>query len=113
MPITQSMLRRLLASGEGKEEPVLRRASVLPVLTINDIPKECRSRLVPPTRTLSIRMVKTPGRVGGSIIAEADNTWAPKYSYSPLCLEQYMDLVRHAVETRHRTRGDVGLTALR
>ena len=30
--------------------------------------------------------------------------------YSPLGLEQYLDLARRAVETRHRVRGDVALT---
>jgi hypothetical protein len=46
-------------------------------------------------------------REGNSIIGEADRTWTRKYWYSPLGLEQYLDLVRRAVETRKRTHGDV------
>lgn len=49
-------------------------------------------------------------RHGGVLIAEADHTWTRKYWYSPLGLEQYLDLVRRAVEIRHRTTGDVELT---
>jgi hypothetical protein len=44
------------------------------------------------------------------LFAEADHTWTRKYWYSPLGLEQYLDLVRRAVETRHRVKGDVELT---
>jgi hypothetical protein len=47
---------------------------------------------------------------GNSIIGEADHTWTRKYWYSPLGLEQYLDLVRRAVETRQRTHGDVAVT---
>ena len=52
----------------------------------------------------------TLGRDGNEIYGEADHTWTRKYWYSPLGLEQYLDLVRRAVETRHRVRGDVELT---
>jgi hypothetical protein len=52
----------------------------------------------------------TVGRDGNGIYGEADHTWTRKYWYSPLGLEQYLDLVRRAVETRHRVRGDVELT---
>jgi hypothetical protein len=49
-------------------------------------------------------------REGDRIIAEANCGRPRKYLYSPIGLEQYMDLLRRAVETRHRTRGDVQLT---
>jgi hypothetical protein len=52
----------------------------------------------------------TIGRDGEVLFGEADHTWTRKYWYSPLGLEQYLDLVRRAVETRHRIRGDVELT---
>jgi hypothetical protein len=48
-------------------------------------------------------------RQGAVVYGEADHTWTRKYWYSPLGLEQYLDLVRRAVETRHRVRGDVEL----
>ena len=49
-------------------------------------------------------------RKGGLIEGEAEQLLTRKYWYAPLGLEQYMDLVRRAVETRHRLRGDVELT---
>lgn len=49
-------------------------------------------------------------RRGNAIEGEAEHVWTRKYWYAPLGLEQYMDLVRRAVETRHRLRGDVTLT---
>ena len=49
-------------------------------------------------------------RRGDVLFAEADHTWTRKYWYSPLGLEQYLDLVRRAVEIRHRVSGDVELT---
>jgi Restriction endonuclease len=48
-------------------------------------------------------------RQGGLVFGEGDHTWTRKYWYSPLGLEQYLDLVRRAVETRHRAKGDVEL----
>lgn len=48
-------------------------------------------------------------RDGDRIIGQADHTWTRKYWYEPLGLEQYLDLVRRAAETRQRTRGDVEL----
>lgn len=47
---------------------------------------------------------------GTVLDAEAEHSWTRKFWYAPVGLEQYMDLVRRAVETRHRLRGDVELT---
>jgi hypothetical protein len=52
------------------------------------------------------------GRDGAALYGQAEYLITRKYWYSPLGLEQYMDLVRRAVETRHRTRGDVGTPEL-
>jgi hypothetical protein len=49
-------------------------------------------------------------RRGSTLVGEADHTWTRKYWYSPLGLEQYLDLVRRAVELRQRTFGDVLVT---
>jgi hypothetical protein len=48
-------------------------------------------------------------REGDQFVAEAECLNSRKYWYSPLGLEQFMDLVRRSVETRQRTRGDVAL----
>jgi hypothetical protein len=54
--------------------------------------------------------IGTAGRDGNEMFGEADHTWPRKYWYSPLGLEQFLDLVRRAVETRHRVQGDFELT---
>lgn len=46
----------------------------------------------------------------GKIVGEADYTWTRKYWHSPLGLEQYLDLVRRAVEVRASSKGDVLLS---
>lgn len=48
-------------------------------------------------------------RSGDRIVGQAEFSWTRKYWYAPVGLEQYMDLVRRAVETRHRVKGDVEL----
>jgi hypothetical protein len=103
--------RTLLAGSDHTESPVDLPASVLPKLTIDDLPDGSAIQV----GTLKEGVVHldwngTLGRDGDEIFGEADHTWTRKYWYSPLGLEQYLDLVRRAVETRHRTRGDVELT---
>ncbi len=49
-------------------------------------------------------------REGTRLHAEADHTWTRKYWYDAIGLEQYLDLVRRAVELRSRVNGDVALT---
>ncbi|MGA2203134.1 MAG: hypothetical protein ABSG40_14330 [Terriglobales bacterium] len=103
--------RRLLVDSDDPEFPVDLPASVLPKLTIDDLPDGGAIQV----GTLKKSVVHldwsgTIGRDGDEIFGEADHTWTRKYWYSPLGLEQYLDLVRRAVETRHRVRGDVELT---
>ncbi|MGC2696973.1 MAG: restriction endonuclease [Candidatus Angelobacter sp.] len=49
-------------------------------------------------------------RDGNRLVAEANYCTWRKYWYSTLGMEQYFDLIRRAVETRHRIRGDVQVT---
>ena len=49
-------------------------------------------------------------REGARLLGEADHTWTRKYWYEAIGLEQYLDLVRRAVELRNRVQGDVSLT---
>lgn len=44
------------------------------------------------------------------LVGEADHTWTRKYWYSPVGLEQYLDLVRRAVEARQKSCGDAEVT---
>jgi hypothetical protein len=103
--------RKILADCEDEEDPVALPATVLSKLIIDDIPDGA----VIQVGTLKDDMLDldwngTLGRDGNGIYGEADLTWTRKYWYSPLGLEQYLDLVRRTVETRHRVRGDVELS---
>ena len=86
-------------------------ASVLPKLTIEDVPDGAKIQIGTMKEGVThLDWNGTLGRDGDKIYGEADHTWTRKYWYLPLALEQYLDLVRRAVETRHRVRGDVELT---
>jgi hypothetical protein len=96
---------------EEDEEPVALPASVLPQLTIEDVPDGATVQVGTwKENVLHLDWSGTLGRDGNEVCGEADHTMTRKYWYSPLGLEQYLDLVRRAVETRHRVCGDVELT---
>ncbi len=104
-------VRKLLAEAVDDEEPVVIPASVLTKLKLDDIP-EGVSFQIGSLKDLVIQL-DWEGRLyrqGATLEAEAEHIWTRKYWYAPLGLEQYMDLVRRAVETRHRLRGDVELS---
>ena len=102
--------RRILADSDD-ESPVDLPASILPKLTIGDLPDGGAIQVGTVKKgVVHLDWNGTIGRDGDDIFGEADHTWTRKYWYSPLGLEQYLDLVRRAVETRHRIRGDVELT---
>jgi hypothetical protein len=103
--------RRILSAADGSEEPVDLPLSILPKLTIDDVPNGASFQIG--TLKGGVLHLDWNGKLvrGGNVLfAEADYTWTRKYWYSPLGLEQYLDLVRRAVEIRHRVSGDVELT---
>jgi hypothetical protein len=103
--------RRLIALCDGPEEPGPLPASVLSELTIQDLPEGVAVEVgVTKEGVVHLDWSGRLYREGDVIFGEAEHTWTRKYWYSPLGLEQYLDLVRRAVETRHRLRGDVELT---
>src|SRR5438270_3348903 len=103
--------RRLIALCEDPEEPVTLPASVLSELTIHDLPEGVALHVgVTKEGILHLEWSGRLYREGEVIFGEAEHTWTRKYWYSPLGLEQYLDLVRRAVETRNRIKGDVELT---
>ena len=103
--------RRILALPPDESEPVALPVSVLSHLTIDDVPDGASFQIgTMKDSVLHLYWSGTLYRAGAIIVGEADYTWTRKYWYSPLGLEQYLDLVRRAVETRHRVRGDVELT---
>jgi hypothetical protein len=86
-------------------------SSVLPKITKDDIPEDVFIEVgALKDGVIHLEWSGRLYRIGDAIVGEADYTWTRKYWYSPLGLEQYMDLVRRAVETRHRLRGDTELT---
>jgi len=102
--------RRLLAQAQD-DEPVELPPAVLSKLTMEDMPDGARLQVgVRRDNTVYLDWSGTLHRKGSRLFGEADHTWTRKYWHSPLGLEQYLDLVRRAVETRHRVRGDVELT---
>lgn len=104
-------VRRALSLAAGDEEPTSLTAAVLAKLTIDDVPEHAAFQVgTHKEGVLHLDWNGTFHREGNLICAEADHTWTRKYWYAPLGLEQYLDLVRRAVETRHRIKGDVALT---
>ena len=103
--------RRIIASwNEEDEAPAELPASVLPKLAMDDLPEGITIHVGTHQKgVLHLDWNGMLGRDTKGIYGEADHTWTRKYWYSPLGLEQYLDLVRRAVETRHRVRGDVEL----
>lgn len=100
--------RSLLMAAPDDEGPVLLPRSVLKALSVADLPARARFKV----GTLKAGVIH-PDWHGefyaddGQVTGEAIHTWTRKYWYSPLGLEQYLDLVRRAVEVRQRLRGDV------
>lgn len=108
--MTPEAAKRALADAANDEEPVLLGAPVLGKLTIADVPEGARYEI----GTMEDGVVRLTWNGSfsveyGKLFGEADHTWTRKYWYSPLGLEQYLDLVRRAVEVRQRVRGDVTL----
>jgi len=103
--------RSILADSGDIDDPVTVPAGILAKLDIDDLPDGGAFQIgVLEDRAYHIEWNGKIGRDGSTVFGEADLTWTRKYWYSPLGLEQYLDLVRRTVETRHRTHGDVELT---
>src|SRR5436309_2911722 len=102
--------RRVLSLSDEEEGFVDLPVSVLSKLSVDDMPDRGSFQVGSPKD--GIVHLDWNGSLhcqGGLLFGEADHTWTRKYWYAPLGLEQYLDLVRRAVETRHRVRGDVEL----
>jgi hypothetical protein len=102
--------RRVLSLADAEEDFVDLPPSVLSKLTVDDMPDGGSFKIgSPKDGALHLDWNGSLHRLGGLLVGEADHTWTRKYWYAPLGLEQYLDLVRRAVETRHRVKGDVEL----
>lgn len=101
---------RSLLSVSSDEEPAILPRSILSNVSVDDLAGAAAFQI----GTLKDGVIQLDwdgrlGRVGDVFVAYAEYLNTRKYWYSPLGLEQFMDLVRRAVETRQRTRGDVEL----
>ena len=102
---------KLLADGADTEEPVFLPPPVLSKLSIDDLPLGTFIEIgVLKDGVMHVEWEGRLSRQGDRIVGEADYTWTRKYWYAPVGLEQYLDLVRRAVELRHKTHHDVELT---
>jgi hypothetical protein len=102
---------RALLNSADEDEPVTLPASVLPKLDLTDIPDGTGFQV----GTVEGNVYKlvwngTIYRRAENLVGEADHTWTRKYWYSAIGLEQYLDLVRRAVEARQKACGDVEVT---
>jgi hypothetical protein len=104
-------VRALLQDKVNEEESVSVPLRLLSELTLDDIPEGVSIEVgTMQDGIILLDWSGKPYRKGTFIIGEADHTLTRKYWYAPLGLEQYLDLVRRAVETRQRTHGDVEVT---
>jgi hypothetical protein len=102
--------RRVLSLAMNDDGPAILRPAALSKLTIDDVPEGASFQIgTPKDGAVHLEWNGTFHRGRNIIFAQADHTWTRKYWYAPLGLEQYLDLVRRAVETRHRVKGDVEL----
>jgi hypothetical protein len=100
-----------LEAAEEYEEPVVLPSQVLDEIEASDIPEGVLVQVgKPKDGVIHIEWSGTLRQEGGVIVGEADYTWTRKYWYSPVGLEQYLDIVRRAVEVRAAWKGDVKLT---
>lgn len=102
--------KKLLAEADY-EESVFLPPSILDKITVDNLPAGI-SVEVGNTKD-GVMHIEWSGRLyrnGDTISGEANHTWTRKYWYAPIGLEQYLDLVRRAVEARNRTHGDVELS---
>lgn len=109
--ISADEAKKMLISAVGLEEPVVLPKAVLKNIDASDIPPDVMIQVG--QLKGGIIHIDWDGHLyqeDGRIIGEADYTWTRKYWYNAIGLEQYMDLVRRAVETRFKTNGDVKLT---
>jgi hypothetical protein len=102
--------KHMLADATDKKTVIIP-ASLLKKLSLADIPVGVSVKIG--MLKDGVRHMEWEGRLyrsGEVIEGEAELLRTRKYWYGPITLEQYMELICLAVETRHRNRGDVELT---
>lgn len=108
--MTVDEARQLIAQ-HAEEEPVTISVNVLSELNAADLPEGVDVEIG--TLKENVVHLEWEGRLyrkGTYIYGEAEYSWPRKYWSQPLGMAEYLDLVRRAVETRHRLRDDVEIT---
>ena len=104
-------VRRLLAQSADDEEPVFLSPRELEGLNAEDLPAGVSIEVG--LLKEGVRHIELEGQLvrgtSSPLIAEMQLSWYRKYWTAPLGMGQYLDLLRRAIETRQRTRGDVTL----
>lgn len=111
MSISLEQARDTLANLDDEDDVAGLPASILGKLSIDDMAEGAGVQVgTYKNRILHLEWNGKLQREGDALFGVIDHTWTRKYWYDPIGLEQYLDLVRRAVEVRARTRGDVALT---
>ncbi|SEJ31177.1 Restriction endonuclease [Sphingomonas sp. OV641] len=104
--MNEKQARQLLRTA-NEDEPVLLTPAILQKLDLSDVQDGCGFQVGQIKG--GVHHLDWNGAVhrrGSALVGEADHTWTRKYWYSPIGLEQYLDLVRRAVEARQKSSGD-------
>lgn len=106
--MTPEEAKARLRDFDEDEYPVGLPPSVLKFIGLEDVPDGARVQVgVQKENVFHIEWEGYLKSENGKLVGEAEYVWTRKYWYSPIGLEQYLDLVRRAVEVRERTHGDV------
>ncbi len=101
--------RRVLSQVAEDDEPAGLTPGVLSKLTIDDVP-DGASFKIGAAKDGTVHLLEWDGpSAGGRSVRRSRPHVDAQILVRPLGLEQYLDLVRRAVETRHRVKGDVEL----
>lgn len=106
--MTPDQAKTLLSDAAGDESPVCLPLGVLKHIVLADLPEDTSIQVgVEKDNVIHLEWEGYLRNEHGKLVGEAEYVWTRKYWYSPIGLEQYLDLVRRAVEVRARTHGDV------
>ena len=108
--MTPEQAKEILALEAGSEDPIFLPPGVLKHISIADVPEETPIEVgVLKDGAYHIEWSGSLQKISGKLCGVAEYLHTRKYWYIPLGLEQYLDLVRRAVEVRNKVHGDVDL----
>ena len=108
--MTPEQAKEILAAEAGSEDPIFLPPEVLKGISIDEMPEDTPIEVG--VLKDGIHHIEWDGclqKTSGKLCGWARYLYTRKYWYNPLGLEQYLDLVRRAVEVRNKVHGDVDL----